>query len=118
MRSILYFIVDDRGKLSAHHFSINRQGFVLKEIPIHEPVKILDRRDDPDEYNAGSITIRVPRPQEGYLPVQQETLVNLLVKLRRAFPEAMIFGLSEIGGSRIKVSKRMNQLRLEMSDRY
>jgi hypothetical protein len=118
MRSILYFIIDDCGKLPEHHFSINSQGFVLKKRPVHEPVKILDRRDDPDEYNAGSIAICVSRAQKYYLPLQQETLVNLLVKLRRAYPEAMIFGLSEIGGSRIKVSKRMNQVRLEMSDRY
>lgn len=118
MRSILYFIIDDCGKLPEHHFSINSQGFVQKKHPVHEPVKILDRRDDPDEYNAGSIAICVSRTQKYYLPLQHETLVNLLVKLRRAYPEAMIFGLSEIGGSRIKVSKRMNQIRLEMSDRY
>ena len=118
MRTILYLIVDDRGKLPEHHFVIDSQGFVLKKLPTGKPAKILGRRDDPDGYNAFSIAIRVSRAPEYYRPLQHETLIDLLVRFRRIYPEAMILGLSEIGAYRIKVSKRMNQLRLELSDRY
>lgn len=118
MRTIQYYIIDERGKLPKHHFVIDSQGFVLKKLPIGKPVKILDRRDDPDGYNTFSIAIRVSRAPEYYRPLQHETLIDLLVRLRRIYPEAMIFGLSEIGSYYIKVSERMNQLRQEMSERY
>ena len=41
---------------------------------------------------------------------------DLLVELRKHFPEAMIFGIREIGDYFIKVDPEMNQLRLELSD--
>lgn len=47
---------------------------------------------------------------------QRDALKGLLVELRNHFPEAMIFGIREIGDYFIKVSDEMNQLRLELSN--
>ena len=47
---------------------------------------------------------------------QRTALIDLLVELRQHFPEAMIFGIREIGDYFIKVSDEMNQLRLELSE--
>ena len=49
--------------------------------------------------------------------IQHETLVDLLVALRMDFPEAMILGLSAIGSYYIKVSEKMNQLRMELAEK-
>ena len=117
MRPIQYIIVYDCGKRRDHHYSVNRKGFVEKKLHIRKPVNILDRRIDPDGYNSSSIGIHVSRSQNADNAIQHETLVDLLVALRMDFPEAMILGLSEIGDYYIKVSEKMNQLRMELAEK-
>lgn len=117
MRLIQYIIIYNCGKRREHHYSINRKGFVAKKLNIRKPVKIIDRRIDPDGYNSCSIGIHVSCFKNSDNPTQHETLVNLLVALRMDFPEAMILGLSEIGSYYIKVSEKMNQLRMELAEK-
>ena len=49
-------------------------------------------------------------------PTSRAELIQRLVNLRRHFPNAKIFSISEINGKNIHPSVEMNQLRREMSD--
>lgn len=128
MRQIKYIIIDNSGlKNREHHYSINSKGCVTESTDIRKAVKVIDRKVDPDGYNANSVVIslagsKVCSSSSQAIPFGQATsssrdsLKNLLVELRSHFPEAMIFGIREIGDYFIKVSPEMNQLRLELSD--
>lgn len=48
--------------------------------------------------------------------LSREELIQLLVLARHHYPEAKIFGLSEINGRNIRPSDSMNQLRKELSE--
>ena len=114
MRQINYIIIDDSGlKNRVHHYSINSKGFVVENTDIRKSVKVIDRKVDPDGYNASSIVIRCKALKEASC---REGLKDLLVELRHHFPEALILGAKEIGNYFIRVSDEMNQLRLELSD--
>ena len=116
MRQIKYILIDDIGqKNREHHYSISNKGCVTDSTDIRKAVKVIDRTVDPDGYNASSIVISFPgsKLQDASC---RSALMDLLVELRKHFPEAMIFGIREIGDYFVKVSDEMNQLRLELSD--
>lgn len=128
MRQIKYILIDDGGRKNReHHYKINSKGFVVESTDIHNVVNVIDRRVDPDGYNANSVVVRLASGSktvggnvQGLLDAcsleQREALKSLLVELRSKFPDAMIFGIKEIGDYFIKVSEDMNKLRLEMSE--
>ena len=116
MRQIKYILIDDIGqKNREHHYSIINKGCVTESTDIRKAVKVIDRQVDPDGYNASSIVISLAgsKLQDSSC---RSSLIDLLVELRSHFPEAMIFGIREIGDYFIKVSDEMNQLRLELSE--
>lgn len=125
MRQIKYILIDDSGRKNReHHYSISSKGCVTESTDIRKAVKVIDRQVDPDGYNANSIVVRLgfriqdsgSMKLETWNLKQLDALKSLLVELRSHFPEAMIFGIREIGDYFIKVSDEMNQLRLELSD--
>lgn len=127
MRQIKYILIDDSGlKNREHHYSISSKGCVTESTDIRKAVKVIDRQVDPDGYNANSVVVRLVSgfkvqgskclEPESWNLKQRDALKSLLVELRNHFPEAMIFGIREIGDYFIKVSDEMNQLRLELSD--
>ena len=125
MRQIKYILIDDSGlKNREHHYSISSKGCVTESTDIRKAVKVIDRQVDPDGYNANSVVVRLgfriqdsgSMKLETWNLKQRDALKSLLVELRSHFPEAMIFGIREIGDYFIKVSDEMNQLRLELSD--
>jgi hypothetical protein len=113
MRQIKSILIDDSGKCLEHHYTVNSKGYVIENIDIRKPVKVLDTSVDPDDYNSNSIVIRCKALKDSSC---REGLKDLLVELRRHYPEAMIFGVEEIGDYFIRVSDEMNQLRKELSD--
>lgn len=125
MRQIKYILIDDSGRKNReHHYSISSKGCVTESTDIRKAVKVIDRQVDPDGYNANSVVVRLgfriqdsgSMKLETWNLKQRDALKSLLVELRKHFPEAMIFGIKEIGDYFIKVSDEMNQLRLELSD--
>lgn len=125
MRQIKYILIDDsRRKNREHHYSISSKGCVTESTDIRKAVKVIDRQVDPDGYNANSVVVRLgfriqdsgSMKLETWNLKQRDALKSLLVELRSHFPEAMIFGIREIGDYFIKVSDEMNQLRLELSN--
>ena len=115
MRQIKYILIDDSGlKNRESHYTINSKGFVSEATDIRKAVKVIDRQVDPDWYNANSIVILFKEFKGS--SSSRDSLKDLLVELRKHFPEAMIFSIREIGDYFIKVSDEMNQLRLELSD--
>ena len=125
MRQIKYILIDDSGlKNREHHYSISSKGCVTESTDIRKAVKVIDRQVDPDGYNANSVVVRLgfriqdsgSMKLETWNLKQRDALKSLLIELRSHFPEAMIFGIREIGDYFIKVSDEMNQLRLELSD--
>lgn len=127
MRQIKYILIDDSGlKNREHHYIISSKGCVTESTDIRKAVKVIDRQVDPDGYNANSVVVRLVSgfkvqgskclEPESWNLEQRSALIDLLVELRSHFPEAMIFGIKEIGDYFIKVSDEMNQLRLELSD--
>ena len=127
MRQIKYILIDDSGlKNREHHYSISSKGCVTESTDIRKAVKVIDRQVDPDGYNANSVVVRLVSgfkdqgskclEPESWNLEQRTTLIDLLVELRSHFPEAMSFGIREIGDYFIKVSDEMNQLRLELSE--
>lgn len=113
MRQIKYILIDDSGRKNReHHYSINSIGFVKEATDISKTVKVHDRLVD----NASSIVISLAGSRVQGSRSQSEALKGLLVELRSHFPEAMIFGIREIGDYFIKASDEMNQLRLELSE--
>jgi hypothetical protein len=113
MRQIKYILIDNSGQNREHHYTVNSKGYVIEITDIRKAVKVIDRKVDPDGYNASSIVIRCKALKEASC---REGLKDLLVELRHHFPEALILGAKEIGDYFIRVSDEMNQLRLELSD--
>ena len=118
MRQIKYILIDDSGqKNREHHYNIDSKGCVADSTDIRKAVKVIDRKVDPDGYNANSVVVRLVTSSKLQVRGEErDALKGLLVELRNHFPEAMIFGIREIGGYFIKVSDEMNRLRLELSD--
>lgn len=125
MRQIKYILIDDSGRKNReHHYSISSKGCITESTDIRKAVKVIDRQVDPDGYNANSVVVRLgfriqdsgSMKLETWNLKQRDALKSLLVELRKHFPEAMIFGIREIGDYFIKVSDEMNQLRLELSE--
>lgn len=115
MRQIKYILIDDSGlKKREHHYSISSKGCITESTDIRKAVKVIDRQVDPDGYNANSIVIQFKEFKGS--SSSRDSLKDLLVELRKHFPEAMIFGIREIGDYFIKVSDEMNELRLELSE--
>ncbi|MBR6272062.1 MAG: hypothetical protein IKR29_00665 [Bacteroidales bacterium] len=113
MRQIKYILIDDHGTSQANHYTINHNGNIVENIGIRKPVNVINRTIDPDGYNSNSVVILC---KELDRPICSAALKDLLVKLRHHFPDAKIFGTSEIGEYFIKVSGEMNRLRFELSE--
>lgn len=113
MRQIKYILIDNSGKNREHHYTVNSKGYVIENTNIHKAVKVIDRKVDPDAYNASSIVILCKAFKDASC---REGLKDLIVELRHHFPDAKIFGTNEIGEYFIKVSGEMNRLRFELSE--
>lgn len=113
MRQIKYILIDNSGQNREHHYNVNSKGCVIENTDIRKAVKVIDRKVDPDGYNASSIVIHCNAFKDASC---REALKDLLVELRHHFPEALILGDKEIGDYFIRVSDEMNQLRRELSD--
>jgi hypothetical protein len=113
MRQIKYILIDNSGKNREHHYTVNSKGFVIENTDIRKAVKVIDWKVDPDGYNESSIVIRCKSFKDASC---RKGLKDLIVELRRHFPEALILGVKEIGDYYIRVSDEMNRLRLELSD--
>lgn len=134
MRKIEYIFIDsDRenhdGKSDGHvvpnfgyHYVVNSQGLVLNPTDISITNHIIQGPVyNPDKYNKCSIFVRYCGSIRSELLGQRAALINLLVKLRKQYPDAKILGVSEIDGrelysKNIIVSDAMNVLRRELSD--
>ena len=147
MRSIKYILIDEtpvqnpsdtRGRrpqpLFGYHFCVNSEGLAVPLVDIHQPVSLIEGPIyDPDKFNRCSITIRYcgslrleswlmePGTNCKTMLQQRQALLELLVELRKHFPDAKILGLSELKpkeshARNIIVSDTMNQLRRELSD--
>ena len=146
MRKIKYIFIDsdcpnDNNKsdypavsLFRHHFTITKEGLVLDLIDISQTVNLIQGPIyDRDKYNKCSISIRycgslLPHAwlidQDASCSAilrQRAALLQLLVELRKHFPDAKILGVSEIDGrelyaKNIIVSDSMNVLRRELSE--
>ena len=146
MRKIEYIFIDsdcqtNDGKSRHHalpnfgyHFVINSQGLVIHPTNIDIPAKLIPGPVyDRDKYNKCSICIRYCgslRPEAWLIDAdascsailrQRAGLLQLLVKLRKHFPDAKILGVSELDGKELDakniiVSDSMNVLRRELSD--
>ena len=146
MRKIEYIFIDsDRenhdGKSDCHdvsnlryHYVVNSQGCVINPTDVSITNHIIQGPVyDPDKYNKCSIFIRYcgsirseawlinPDASVNAIMAQRAALLQLLVHLRKHFPEAKILGVSEIDGrelycKNIIVSDAMNVLRRELSD--
>lgn len=146
MRKIEYIFIDsdrenDTHKSGRHivpnvgyHFVVNSQGCVINPTDISLTANIIQGPVyDPDKYNKCSIFIRYcgsirteewlinPIASCNAIMAQRAALLQLLVHLRKHFPEAKILGVSEIDGrelycKNIIVSDAMNVLRKELSD--
>ena len=146
MRKIEYIFIDsdcpnDNSKsgrravpLFRHHFTINKEGLVLNPIDISSTVSLIQGPIyDRDKYNKCSISIRYcgsllphvwlveQNANCSAILRQRAALLQLLVDLRKHFPDAKILGVSELDGKElyaknIIVSDSMNLLRKELSD--
>ena len=120
--------------LFRHHFTVNSEGLVTNPIDIGHTVNLIQGPVyDRDKYNKCSISIRycgslLPHAwltdQDASCSAilhQRAALLQLLVELRKHFPDAKILGVSEIDGrelysKNIIVSDAMNVLRRELSE--
>jgi hypothetical protein len=146
MRKIEYIFIDpdcpsddhqsDHYDLSGfrHHFIVNSEGLVINTTDIQYPVNLIQGPNyDRDRYNKCSIFIRYNgslRTEEWLINhdtscsailSQRAALLQLLVQLRKHFPDAKILAVSELDGKElysknIIVSDAMNVLRSELSD--
>jgi len=146
MRKIEYIFIDsDRenhdGKSGRHvvpnfgyHYVVNSEGLVLNPTDISLTANIIQGPVyAPDKYNKCSIFIRYcgsirseawlinPDASVNAIMAQRAALLQLLVHLRKHFPEAKILGVSEIDGrelycKNIIVSDAMNRIRRELSE--
>ena len=147
MRKIEYIFIDsedcpnDNGKsvrpavsLFRHHFTVTKEGLVLNPIDISSTVNLIPGPIyDRDKYNKCSISIRYCgslRPEAwlvdnetnaSKVALQRADLLQLLVDLRKHFPDAKILGVSELDGKElysknIIISDAMNVLRKDLND--
>ena len=146
MRKIEYIFIDSDRKDDTHksgrhvvpnfgyHYVVNSEGLVLNPTDISLTANIIQGPVyAPDKYNKCSIFIRYcgsirseewlinPDASVNAIMAQRAALLQLLVHLRKHFPEAKILGVSEIDGrelycKNIIVSDAMNVLRRELSD--
>ena len=146
MRKIEYIFIDsdcpnDNNKSSSravslfrYHFTINEEGLVLNPIDICSTVNLIQGPTyDRDKYNKCSISIRFcgsllphawlidDKVNATKVALQRAALLQLLVKLRKHFPDAKILGVSELDSKElcaknIIVSDTMNLLRRELSN--
>ena len=136
MRKIEYIFIDsdrkdDNHKSGRHvvpnfgyHYVVNSEGLVLNPTDISLTANIIQGPVyAPDKYNKCSIFIRYCGSLEpGTMNLEPRKALNeLLVSLRRHFPEAKILGASEIDGrelycKNIIVSDAMNRIRRELSE--
>ena len=146
MRKIEYIFIDSDRPSDDHqsghydvpsfryHFIVTSEGIVINTTDILYPVSLIQGPIyDRDKYNKCSICIRYCgsiRPEAWILEPetscfanqrQQAALLQLLVSLRKHFPDAKILGLSELDGrelyhKNIIVNDAMNVLRSELSD--
>ena len=146
MRKIEYIFIDsdrkdDNHKSGRHvvpnfgyHYVVNTEGLVLNPTDISVTANIIQGPVyDPDKYNKCSIFIRYcgsirseewlinPNANCNAIMAQRAALLQLLVHLRKHFPEAKILGVSEIDGrelycKNIIVSDAMNRIRRELSE--
>jgi len=117
-----------------YHYVVNSEGLVLNPTDISLTANIIQGPVyDLDKYNKCSIFIRYsgsirteewlinPKASSNAVMAQRAALLQLLVHLRKHFPEAKILGVSEIDGrelycKNIIVSDAMNSIRRELSD--
>ena len=143
MHKIEYIFVDsdcqckpDRPVLPnlGYHFVVTTEALVLATTDISIPVHLIPGPIyDPDKYNKSSICVRfcssllphawltAPDASCVALARQRAALLQLLVKLRKSYPDAKILGVSELDGkalhsNNIIVRDAMNILRRELSD--
>ncbi|MBR3078818.1 MAG: hypothetical protein IKH01_03265 [Prevotella sp.] len=143
MRKIEYIFIDSDCQCKpdrhvppnfGYHFVVNREGLVLTTTDISIPVQLIPGPIyDRDKYNRCSVCIRYCgslRPEAWLIDAdtncstilrQRAALLQLLVKLRKHFPDAKILGVSELDGKELDakniiVSDSMNVLRRELSD--
>lgn len=120
--------------LSPYHYVVSPEGLVIHPTDISLTADIIQGPIyDPDKYNKCSIFIRYcgsirpeawlinPDTSCNAIMAQRAALLQLLVHLRKHFPEAKILGVSEIDGrelycKNIIVSDAMNVLRRELSE--
>ena len=120
--------------LFRHHFTINKEGLVLNPTDISSTVSLIQGPIyDRDKYNKCSISIRYcgsllphvwlveQNANCSAILRQRAALLQLLVDLRKHFPDAKILGVSELDGKElyaknIIVNDSMNVLRKELSE--
>lgn len=113
--------------LFRHHFTVTEEGLVLNPIDISSIVNLIQGPVyDRDKYNKCSISIRYcgslePKTSCAVAMRQRAALLQLLVDLRKQFPDAMILGVKELEGKELHakniiVNDSMNVLRKELSD--
>lgn len=120
--------------LFRHHFIVTAEALVINSTDISIPVHLIPGSIyDRDKYNNCSICIRYCgslRPEAWIMDAnasckailrQRAALLQLLVDLRKHFPDAKILGVRELDGkelyaNNIIVSDSMNVLRKELSD--
>jgi len=138
MQKIDFILIDENDTHSSlrrpksdfrHHFVINPEGLVINHVDISESISYIPGPScDVDQYNKHAIGIRFfgSLRLESWLMDSETTckaamrhrkvLVDLLVHLRKQFPDAKILSLSEISGRNIIASDIMNILRTELSE--
>jgi hypothetical protein len=130
MRQIRFIIVNDssaqvsgsesrRGHVSnlGYHFTISGEGHISNPLNIGLPGAFFKRKTlVTNNYHQCSIGIHLGFRLEDSTPEARAALIRHLDKLRNKFPNAMIFGFSEISGDYFRVNPEMNRLRQEMSE--
>lgn len=144
MRQIKYILINDIvpdnsvSESNHPHLCNGRYHYIVsRKSDVHHPIDTCqaglifpDPTWDLKEYNAFSIGIQYngsidPEDWDPSHPLrlsrnmkQYKTLIALLVKLRKRFPEAPILGVSEICGRNIQPTDKMNNLRNELYELY
>lgn len=120
--------------LFRHHFTVTKEALVLNPINISSSANIIQGPIfNRDKYNKCAISIHYCgslRPEvwlidheanASKVALQRTALLQLLVALRKRFPDAKILGVSELDGKELHakniiVSDTMNVLRRELSN--
>lgn len=130
MRQIKYILIHDSaaqdsdsesrgGHVSnlGYHFTVSGEGHISNPLNIGLPGAFFERKTlVTNNYHQCSIGIHLGFRLEDSTPEARAALIRHLDKLRNKFPNAMIFGFSEISGDYFRVNPEMNRLRQEMSE--